>query len=107
MAEPPEPLKRSGHVALLLMGTLAVGGTAYALMPRTGCEPSLPGLATPATPGSGTCTSTRSSGGSGGSGFRRAGNGSSGSASDTSSTTTTTRGGFGSLARAFGFSSGS
>ena len=28
------PVKRSGHVALLVMGTLAVGGTAYALMPR-------------------------------------------------------------------------
>ena len=33
------PAKRSGHVALLLMGTLAVGGGAYALMPRQNCEP--------------------------------------------------------------------
>ena len=31
-------MKRSGHVALLLMGTLAVGGGAYALMPRDNCE---------------------------------------------------------------------
>ena len=33
------PAKRSGHVALLLMGTLAVGGGAYALMPSENCEP--------------------------------------------------------------------
>ena len=32
-ARPAPPAKRSGHVALLLMGTLAVGGGAYALMP--------------------------------------------------------------------------
>ncbi|TMJ22214.1 MAG: hypothetical protein E6G93_07380, partial [Alphaproteobacteria bacterium] len=34
------PAKRSGHVALLLMGTFAVGSTAYALMPSRNCEPS-------------------------------------------------------------------
>ena len=39
---PASPPKRSGHVALLLMGTLAVGGGAYALMPD-GCEPPLGG----------------------------------------------------------------
>ena len=32
------PAKRSGHVALLLMGTLAVGSTAYTLMPRDNCQ---------------------------------------------------------------------
>ena len=32
--DPAPPAKRSGHVALLVMGTLAVGGSAYALMPR-------------------------------------------------------------------------
>ena len=37
------PAKRSGHVALLLMGTLAVGGGAYALMPRGNCQPASPG----------------------------------------------------------------
>ncbi|MCC8968367.1 hypothetical protein H8A95_40285, partial [Bradyrhizobium sp. Pear76] len=31
---PDSPSKRSNHVALLVMGTLAVGGGAYALMPR-------------------------------------------------------------------------
>jgi len=30
---PGPPAKRSGHVALLLMGTFAVGSAAYALMP--------------------------------------------------------------------------
>ena len=51
---PPNPQsqqpKRSNHVALLVMGTLAVGGSAYALMPR-GCTPAAsgttPGLSTP------------------------------------------------------------
>ena len=36
---PREPVKRSGHVALLVMGTLAVGGGAYALMPSETCQP--------------------------------------------------------------------
>ena len=40
------PAKRSGHVALLVMGTLAVGSTAFVLMPRE-CTPAEPG----ATPG--------------------------------------------------------
>ena len=34
----PPPAKRSGHVALLLMGTFAVGSAAYALMPSQSCE---------------------------------------------------------------------
>ena len=38
----PAP-KRSGHVALLLMGSFAVGGGAYALMPK-GCEPPSPAM---------------------------------------------------------------
>jgi len=41
------PPKRSGHVALLLMGSFAVGGAAYALMPREKCEPNPPGMAAP------------------------------------------------------------
>jgi hypothetical protein len=41
------PPKRSGHVALLLMGSFAVGGSAYALMPREKCEPNPPGMAAP------------------------------------------------------------
>jgi hypothetical protein len=47
-ATPLPPPKRSGHVALLLMGSLAVGGGAYALMPRSNCEPSQPGAGAPA-----------------------------------------------------------
>jgi hypothetical protein len=43
---PPQPVKR-GQVALLLMGTLAVGGGAYALMPGENCEPNPPGMAAP------------------------------------------------------------
>ena len=32
-------MKRSSQVALLLMGTVAVGGGAYALMPSENCQP--------------------------------------------------------------------
>lgn len=32
-------MKRSSQVALLLMGTVAVGGGAYALMPPENCQP--------------------------------------------------------------------
>ena len=35
---PGPPAKRSGHVALLLMGTFAVGSAAYTLMPSQSCE---------------------------------------------------------------------
>jgi hypothetical protein len=107
-AEPPEPLKRSSHVALLVMGTLAVGGAAYTLMPRQSCEPASPGLAAPALSQSDVaCTDRRwSGGGSGG------GGGSSRSSADTSAGSSAearsgvTRGGFGSLAHAFGFGGG-
>jgi hypothetical protein len=70
---PPSPVlppKRSNHVALLVMGTLAVGGTAYALMPRE-CTPAaepgtMPTLSSPAEcPPRG--SSSSSHGGSGGS----------------------------------------
>ena len=51
---PPAPgPKRSNHVALLVMGTLAVGGGAYAFMPRETCQPApppSPGMAAPAVP---------------------------------------------------------
>jgi hypothetical protein len=49
--EPSPPVKRSGHVALLVMGTLAVGGGAYAMMPHDNCDPRQAGVAAPATPG--------------------------------------------------------
>jgi hypothetical protein len=112
-AEPPEPLKRSSHVALLVMGTLAVGGGAYALMPRQGCEPASPGLAAPALPQSdATCTDRRSSGGGGGGSGGGGGGGSSRSSDDASARSSSearsgvSRGGFGSFARAFGFGGG-
>jgi len=107
------PVKRSGHVGLLLMGTMAVGGSAYALMPRENCQPTPPGMAAPATPQSSTgCASRGSSGG----GYSRSSShlsffGSDGSSGRSSSATSSdsssagvTRGGFGSFARAFGFS---
>jgi len=111
---PPPPPKRSSHVALLLMGTFAVGGGAYALMPRETCTPPSPGMAAPAVPqANGTACTSRgwSSGGSGHSsryGFFSGGDSSgrsaSSSSSSESSSSSVTRGGFGSLARAFGFS---
>jgi hypothetical protein len=104
-------VKRSGHVALLLMGTLAVGGGASALMPRETCEPATPGMAASALPQTNTACSPRSSsGGSGGGHSSRSSfyGGSSGQSSSTatsdSSSGTVTRGGFGSFAHAFGFS---
>jgi hypothetical protein len=116
------PVKRSGHVALLLMGTVAVGGSAYALMPREDCAPPSPGMAAPAISQPGTACSPGSSSGSGGHGGSwshwsrtnffssdsSSGHSSSGGSSDSSSGSVT-RGGFGSFARAFSghFSSGS
>jgi len=121
---PPSPQpapKRSGHVALLLMGTLAVGGGAYALMPRQTCGPaspetSLPVMAAPALPQTANvpCSSS-SSHGSSGSGSRRSSRlsffGGDSSSSHSSSAASSdagsggvTRGGFGGLAHAFGFS---
>lgn len=42
-------MKRSSQVGLLLMGTLAVGGGAYALMPSENCQPAQPGMTQPGT----------------------------------------------------------
>ena len=103
---PSPPVKRSRHVALLLTGTLAVGGSAYALMPRGNCEPNSPGMAAPSSPEAGACASRGPSGsgygGSGGS-WSRQGFFSSGSSSSTTSAGSTsgetTRGGFGGFAR--------
>jgi hypothetical protein len=115
---PPQPgPKRSSHVALLVMGTLAVGGGAYALMPRESCvppAPAAPGMAAPAMPPTnGVCTggSSRFSGNTtrtwrlgfyGGDNTVRA---SSAGVSDAGSGGVT-RGGFGSFGRAFGFGGG-
>jgi hypothetical protein len=103
------PAKRSSRVALLLMGTLAVGGGAYALMPGDNCQPTTPGMAAPT--GCQPRGSSSSGGGSGG-GSSRYGFFSGGSSSGSSSASTTTssdsgssqvsRGGFGSFAHSFG-----
>ncbi|MDD1537911.1 MULTISPECIES: hypothetical protein [unclassified Bradyrhizobium] len=104
---PRPPVKRSGHVALLVMGTIAVGTTAYTLMPRQNCEPT-PG----AVPGQTTTTcSSSSSGSSSGSSSRwssRSSLFSSDSSSHSSSATSSdsghssvSRGGFGSFGHGF------
>jgi len=112
---PGPPAKRSGRVGLLLMGTLAVGGGAYALMPRENCERP-PNVASPSLLQGNTECQPRGSSSSGGSGGGRSyysGGSSSGSSSSQSVSGTSdsgsshvTRGGFGSFAHAFGFSGG-
>jgi hypothetical protein len=107
------PVKRSSHVALLLMGTFAIGGGAYALMPGETCEQSRPGMAAPSGPqanaeclprGSSSSGGHGSSGGSSRSSFfggdTSPGHSSSGTASDSGSGGVT-RGGFGGFAHAF------
>jgi hypothetical protein len=100
------PAKRSGHVGLLLMGTLAVGGGAYALMPSENCQPTQPSVASSA--GSTQCSRGGSSSGGGGgssrSGFYSSDSSSSHPVSGTSSdagSSGVSRGGFGSFAHAF------
>jgi hypothetical protein len=111
---PGAPAKRSGHVALLLMGTLAVGGTAYALMPSRNCEQS-PNVSSSPQQNNANCSSrssSSSSGGSGGSSSRSSYYGSDSSSSHSSSGTSDSgshsaqRGGFGSFGHAVGFSGG-
>ena len=111
----PPPAKRSGHVALLLMGTVAVGGAAYALMPNRNCEPS-PNAASSSLQQNNTNCSSRSSsssGGSSGGGSSRSSYYSSDSSSSHSSSGTSDsgshsaqRGGFGAFGHAVGFSGG-
>ena len=112
----PPPAKRSGHVALLLMGTVAVGTAAYTLMPNRNCEPS-PNAASPSLQqGSTECSSRSSSSGghsSSGGGSSRSSYYSSDSSSSHSSSGTSDsgshsaqRGGFGSFGHAVGFSGG-
>jgi hypothetical protein len=107
----PAPVKRSSHVALLLMGTLAVGGGAYALMPSESCQQTPPGMATSTEcqprgsssgghGGSGG-SSSRSSFFSGGSSSGDASSSHSGSGGSESSSGSVQRGGFGSFAHAF------
>jgi hypothetical protein len=108
---PAAPAKRSSHVALLLAGTVAVGGGAYALMAGENCAPNQSGMAAPANAG---CSSRGSSSGGGhgyfgGSSSRASfyGGDSSSSRSGTGAAASeagsgnVTRGGFGSFAHAF------
>ena len=98
---PSPPAKRSGHVALLLMGTLAVGSTAYMLMPQNKCEPNTPGVTSPSsTECQGRSSSSSSSGGGSGGSSRYYGSGSS-SSSGTTETSSVKRGGFGSSGQSF------
>jgi hypothetical protein len=109
------PAKRSGHVALLLMGTFAVGSAAYTLMPNRNCEPP-PNTASSSLQQSNTECSSRSSssshGGSGGGSSRSSYYSSDSSSSHSSSGTSDSgphsaqRGGFGSFGHSFGFSGG-
>jgi hypothetical protein len=111
----PPPAKRSGHVALLLMGTFAVGTAAYTLMPNRNCEPS-PNASSPSLQqGSTECSSrssSSSSSSSGGSSSRSSYYSSDSSSSHSSSGTSDSgahsaqRGGFGSFGHAVGFSGG-
>jgi len=107
---PGPPAKRSGHVALLLMGTFAVGSAGYALLPGDHCERP-PNVASPLQSNA-ECPPRESSSSGGGSssrsGFYSGDSSSSHSASGTSSPSSSgvTRGGFGSFAHAFGFSGG-
>jgi hypothetical protein len=112
--QPAVPVKRSNHVVLLLMGTFALGGGAYALMPRETCEPGRPGMAAPpglqastecSPRGSSSSGGHGSSGGSSRSSFFGGDSSSTHSSSGSSSSDTNaghvTRGGFGSFAHAF------
>jgi hypothetical protein len=104
-------MKRSAHVALLLMGTAAVGGTAYTLMPNENCSADRPAIAGPS--GTTNCvsrSSSSSSGGSSGSGSRSFFGGGSSSSTQTASASSASsageashvsRGGFGSFAHSF------
>jgi hypothetical protein len=111
---PAQPVKR-GQVALLLMGSFAIGGGAYALMPSENCEPNRPGMAAPSgLQANSECRPRGSSSGGGGHGssggsssrssFFSADSTSSHAASGTPSDSGSgqvTRGGFGSFAHAF------
>ena len=108
------PAKRSGHVALLLMGTFAVGSAAYALMPNRNCEQSPNASSSSLQQNNANCSSrsSSSSGGSGGSSSRSSYYSSNSSSSHSSSGTSDSgshsaqRGGFGSFGHAVGFSGG-
>jgi len=105
-----QPVKRSRHVALLLMGTLAVGGGAFAMMPRESCPSPPPTMGEPPPERDTSCARRTSSG----TGYGRSSHfsffGSDTSSRPSSATSSESgfgsvvRGGFGSFARALGFS---
>jgi len=113
LPDAPPPAKRSNHVALLVMGTLAVGGGAYALMPSESCQPAppTPSLTAPVVPTTTTACTTRSSSGGGGSGgssrstrlsfFGGDSSSRASSAGGSESSSGVTRGGFGSFGHMF------
>jgi uncharacterized membrane protein YgcG len=109
---PPPPAKRSGNVALLLMGTVAVGSVAWTMLPNRNCEqPNGYATQNPAE-----CPSRSSSsgghGGSGGSSWRSGSSGGGDSSSSSSHSSSVAgspvvaRSGFGSFGHAIGFSGG-
>jgi hypothetical protein len=104
--KPQLPAKRSNEVMLLVMGTIAVGSTAYMLMPRQ-CTPAEPGtmptVSSPAEcPPRGSSSSSHGSGGSSRWGYSSSGSSGSTSATTTdASSSTVKRGGFGSFAHSF------
>jgi len=104
--KPQPPAKRSNEVMLLVMGTIAVGSTAYMLMPRQ-CTPAEPGtmptVSSPAEcPPRGSSSSSHGSGGSSRWGYSSSGSSGSTSATTTdASSSTVKRGGFGSFAHSF------
>ena len=105
------PAKRSGHVALLLMGTFAVGSAAYTLMPSRNCEPSPNAVSPSSTECMPRSSSSSSHSGSGGSSSRSSYYSSDSSSSHSSGTSdsgshSAQRGGFGSFGHAVGFSGG-
>ncbi|MBN8988384.1 MAG: hypothetical protein J0H42_09060 [Rhizobiales bacterium] len=105
------PAKRSGHVALFLMGTLAVGGGAYALMPSNRCEqpPNTALQGNADCPPRGSSSSGSGGGGSSSHSSFYSGGSSSGSSSSSTSapgSSSVARGGFGSFGHAVGFSGG-
>jgi hypothetical protein len=110
------PSKRSAQVGLMLMGVVAVGGGAYALMPSENCEPAQAVNVAPGQTNVGCAPRSSSSSSSGWSSSSRSGwtdSSSSSSAqrqglvaaspldSSTAHAGNTTRGGFGSFTRSF------
>jgi hypothetical protein len=99
-----QPVKRSRHVALLVMGTFAIGGGAYALMPGANCGPNGAGMAGPSFPQASAACLPRGafSGGYGSHTNIFSGDATSNRVSSAGSGTgEVTRGGFGSFARSF------